>query len=102
LNNYFSLGLDVGTFRLWYPCLEIYSKWYPWKKLFYIGAGLGAWYYTHENHLFFLTSLEIGFKINISNNWVLIPYLAGRYIPEFLGAYFFPFPFLGVKFGYKF
>ena len=102
LNNYFSVGLNIGMNFFW-PNAEIQGRYYPsWSKTFFTGFGIGIW------ASFPVISPEIGWKMNIgeTNRWVIIPHVIGHIFLD--GFYAFPYNLIttvfeiGLKVGYKF
>ena len=106
LNNYFSVGLDIGSNGPW-PYAEIQGRYYPWSKTFFAGIGIGIWGIipSYQSIASPIISPEIGWKINIgkTNRWVIIPRVIGH-----IRSGFYDFPYsdsifeIGLRIGYKF
>ena len=82
-NNYFSMGLGIGSNMTLLPYGEIFGRYYPWSETFFIGIGLGLMYVwglpvaggVIKPKLSPKISSEIGWKIPIGKRkrWVIIP-----------------------------
>ena len=114
LNDYFTIGLDIGTNGVIFPYIEIKGRWYPLSEILFFGLGAGTvgvwggprldsddddgWFKFHP-----IICPEFGFKIDIGkrNRWVLIPSISARipFLHPLTSEFFLDFC---IKAGYKF